>query len=192
MSEGMLSEIRSTNPGRLVITCDESWVYFDNPPSSQWIEPGGSPQKKAKIVSHNQKLIITVFFSRVGIEHIDVLPEGKTMDAEYFCAHCLKSLKEKICSRRKRGGVSNIVLHFDNAWPHTACHTKEFLEREGFSVLGHPPYSPDLSPCDFFLFGYLKGALEGTYAQSREELMGKIENILFRHSRKLWWTGRHG
>lgn len=27
--------------------------------------------------------------------------------------------------------------------------------------LEHPPYSPDLSPCDFYLFGPLKEALRG-------------------------------
>ena len=27
-----------------------------------------------------------------------------------------------------------------------------FLASEKVKVLNHPPYSPDLSPCDFFLF----------------------------------------
>ena len=29
---------------------------------------------------------------------------------------------------------------------------KSFLASEKMQVLNHPPYSPDLSPCDFFLF----------------------------------------
>jgi hypothetical protein len=28
-------------------------------------------------------------------------------------------------------------------------------------VLEHPPYSPDLAPCDFFLFPKIKSALKG-------------------------------
>ena len=32
------------------------------------------------------------------------------------------------------------------------------LESLGESVIELPPYSPDLSPCDFFLFGRLKGS----------------------------------
>jgi hypothetical protein len=28
-------------------------------------------------------------------------------------------------------------------------------------VLQHPPYSPDLSPCDFDIFGDLKGDIRG-------------------------------
>ena len=28
-------------------------------------------------------------------------------------------------------------------------------------MLDHPPYSPDLAPCDFFLFSKLKEAIKG-------------------------------
>ena len=52
------------------------------------------------------------------------------------------------------------------------------METEGFVVVPHPPYSPDISPCDFFLFGYLKGKLQGTYAHDRTEIMRKSEKIL--------------
>ncbi|CAF1418374.1 unnamed protein product [Adineta ricciae] len=32
-------------------------------------------------------------------------------------------------------------------------------------IMVHPPYSPDLAPCDFWLFGYLKRNLD-TYPDS--------------------------
>jgi hypothetical protein len=35
------------------------------------------------------------------------------------------------------------------------------MEEDGFIRVPQPPYSPDLAPCDFFLFGYLKFQLEG-------------------------------
>ena len=33
---------------------------------------------------------------------------------------------------------------------------KSLLASEKVKVLNHPPYSPDLSPCDFFLFPGLR------------------------------------
>ena len=36
-----------------------------------------------------------------------------------------------------------------------------FLASEKVKVLNHPPYSPDLSPCDLFLFPRLKKMLSG-------------------------------
>jgi histone-lysine N-methyltransferase SETMAR len=42
----------------------------------------------------------------------------------------------------------------------------------------HPPYSPDLTPCDFFLFGYVKHVLEGSEFPSEETLLAAIQRIL--------------
>ena len=38
---------------------------------------------------------------------------------------------------------------------------KKRLASEKVKVLNHPPYSPDLSPCDFFLFPRFKKMLSG-------------------------------
>jgi hypothetical protein len=40
---------------------------------------------------------------------------------------------------------------------------KEFLAKQGISVVLQPPYSPDLSSCDFFLFTKLKFHLKGRH-----------------------------
>jgi len=45
--------------------------------------------------------------------------------------------------------------------PHTAALIMSKLEEMHWTLLEHPPYSPDLSPCDFHLFGPLKEALGG-------------------------------
>ena len=38
--------------------------------------------------------------------------------------------------------------------------TNNFLEREGVRIIRHPPYSPDLAPCDFWLFDEIKRHLD--------------------------------
>ncbi len=53
-----------------------------------------------------------------------------------------------------------ILLH-DNARPHSAGVTIGLLKTLKWEVLPHPMYSPDLSPCDFKIFGRLKKDLEG-------------------------------
>ena len=45
-------------------------------------------------------------------------------------------------------------------------------------VLDHPPYSPDLSPCDFFLFPRLKKMLSGNKYTSRSSLGSAIYQCL--------------
>ena len=63
--------------------------------------------------------------------------------------------------KRPTTGVKDVLLHHDNASPHKAKIVKDYLEEQELQVLPHPPYSPDLAPCDFWLFPTLKECLAG-------------------------------
>ena len=59
------------------------------------------------------------------------------------------------------------ILHWDIAPVHTAHIVTNFLaSKEGVEVLRHPPYSPDLAPCNFFLFPKMKNKLAGELMSS--------------------------
>jgi hypothetical protein len=45
-----------------------------------------------------------------------------------------------------------------------------------FEVLQHPPYSPDLAPCDFHFFPDLKRDLKGTHFTSDEEVKEAVKS----------------
>ena len=66
--------------------------------------------------------------------------------------------------------ADNWMLHPDNAPTHTAISVIEFLAKKGIPVVPQPPYSPDLSPCVFFLFPKLNFHLKGRH-------FGTVENI---------------
>jgi hypothetical protein len=68
----------------------------------------------------------------------------------------LKQLRTHIRTKRP-----DIVLHHDNARPHTARMVTEYLEKNNISGLPQPPYSPDMAPCDFTLFPEFKKILCG-------------------------------
>jgi hypothetical protein len=42
----------------------------------------------------------------------------------------------------------------------------------------HPPYSPDLAPSDFFLFGYVNGKMMGYRAEIPSEFLVGVRVIL--------------
>ena len=54
-------------------------------------------------------------------------------------------------------------LQHDNARPHASLDTTECVTKFGWTMLPHPPYSPDLAPLDFHLFGPLKEGLRGQH-----------------------------
>jgi hypothetical protein len=44
---------------------------------------------------------------------------------------------------------------------HDVLRVCEFLAKKSITKLDHQPYSPDLAPCNFWLFPKLKDALKG-------------------------------
>jgi len=62
------------------------------------------------------------------------------------------------------------LLHHDNASSHTIKFNKQFLEDNKVKIIGHPPYSPDLTMSDFWLFPGLKRHLRGQYIRLEEAL----------------------
>jgi len=85
------------------------------------------------------------------------------------------------------------MLHHYNAPCHTAISVNEFLDKKGISVVPQPPYSPDLSSCDFFLFPKLKFHLKdrhfGTVDNIQKVVTDQLRAILhedFQHCYREW------
>jgi histone-lysine N-methyltransferase SETMAR len=62
------------------------------------------------------------------------------------------------------------VLYHSNAPAHTALSIREFLVKKNIPMLPHHPYSPELAPCDFYIFPTLK-------SKSKSHHFGMMENI---------------
>ena len=80
--------------------------------------------------------------------------------------------------RKKRPDRQQIVLHMDNAPSHTAESSKEVLRKYNVTVLQHPPYSPDLAPCEFALFPRIKKQLRGRRFEDLSDLKRALQNVL--------------
>ena len=59
--------------------------------------------------------------------------------------------------------VNAWMLHYDNAPAHTALNICQFFEKGNIATLKDPLYSPNLAPCNFFLFPKIKFVLKGTH-----------------------------
>ncbi len=77
-------------------------------------------------------------------------------------------------------------LHMDNAPCHRATMVRESLREWGWPVMPHLPYSPDLSPADFFLFLYLKRRLRGNNFGTMDNLEAAVERELLLITAQQW------
>jgi hypothetical protein len=53
----------------------------------------------------------------------------------------------------------------------------EKIEELGFILVAQPLYSPDLAPCDFFLFGCLKQYLEGKHFAREDQVITAVMEV---------------
>jgi hypothetical protein len=61
---------------------------------------------------------------------------------------------------------------------HKALSVKQFLTQNSMIQLLHPSYSPDITPCNFFLFPRMEKVLKGKRFADVEEVKKKITEAL--------------
>ncbi|CAH1972730.1 unnamed protein product [Acanthoscelides obtectus] len=138
---------------------------------SRWIPHLLTEEQKAARVNWYQKRLtsavwvfqgeekptkmVATFVSKAG--HIATIPlnEQRSVTADWYTTICLPKV---ITELRKINPERRIILHQDNVSSHASQKTRQYLAEEYVELLDHPPFSPDLSPNDFFTFPKIKTA----------------------------------
>ena len=68
-------------------------------------------------------------------------------------------------------------FHEDNAPVHNSILVTDYLTKMGIKIIPHPPYSPDLAPCDFWLFPKLRGCRYETTEEMKEAVSKVIDTL---------------
>ena len=95
-----------------------------------------------------------------------MLGPNQKFNKQFFIHNVVGDLKKKYKTRGKIMDNARLNL-VDNE-----------LAQIGIGKLEHPPYSLDLAPSDYFLFGYLSFMLEGYFFKTANELFEKVTTIL--------------
>ena len=81
--------------------------------------------------------------------------EKSTITGAYY-ANSLDQMRTAIREKRRGKLSKGILLQQDSARVHTCKIATDAVERNGYELIPHPAYSPDLAPNDYFLFPNLK------------------------------------
>ena len=124
------------------------------------------------------KVMLLTFFDSEGTVHHEYAPDGHTINKEFYL-EVLRRLYESVCRKRQeKWQDGNWILHHDNAPAHTSCLMRQFLAKHSTAQLQQPPYSPDLTLCDFFLFARLKKVLKGHRYEAKEDSKRNLTKTL--------------
>ena len=102
------------------------------------------------------------------------MEKGKTATGLYY-AELLGRFDAELQKKRPHLAKKKMLFHHDNAPTHASAVATAKLIELGYELLPHPPYSPDLAPCDLFLFPNSKKSLAGPKFESNEEIIAATE-----------------
>ena len=114
-----------------IITGDETWLHHCTPETKRdsmtWKHPSSPVAKKFKVMPSAKKIMATIFWDSRGVLLFETLEPGQTINAARYCK-TLDKLRDAI--RRKRPGQlrNGFILQHDNATPHTAKATQNWIE----------------------------------------------------------------
>ena len=174
-------ELINSDPAVLdaLVTCNESWIYCYDPvtnrQSSLW-KHAGSPRPR-RLDRTNPPTMIP-FFDSTGIIYMHWVPNRQTVNKEYY-VEVLREFRKRFCWKRPALFKSG-QWHFyqNNAPVHKSILVTDYLTKMGINTVPQPPYSPDLAPCDFWLFPKLKEKLIGCHYETIEEMEEAVMKVI--------------
>jgi histone-lysine N-methyltransferase SETMAR len=112
-----------------------------------------------------------------GFHLIKVLEKGRKLNTGCYIVEISEPLSQWR-SIEAAGNERKLLVHADNACPHTAMLSTQHFNENRMKPAPHPPYSPDLAPSDFYLFGYVKRCLAGLSSEDANQLLAAVEGVL--------------
>jgi transposase len=105
---------------------------------------------------------------------LNFFPKGTKFNQDYFINMVLPNLYSEKRRIARRKGLPSFSVHMNNSMCYNGAKITEKLEKRHIARAPHPPYSPDLSPCDFWLFGILKQKMKERVFQSEEQNLAAV------------------
>ena len=164
-------------------TGDESWCFLYDlqlkRQSNSWKLPLLPRWKKLQQDRSKDRVMLELFFDSLEIVHMEFIPDRITVNKTHY-KEILCHLCDWICRKHPElWHRKNWLLLKDSAPAHYSVLVQEELAREQVTVLPHLPYSPDLAPCNFFLFPHLKAKLWGHRFHSAAKVIRDLPANIF-------------
>ena len=161
-----------------IFTGDESMFILHYSTKGAWVEWDEKPPESEQTKIQTLKIMITVIWGVSGICVLDMLPHDTTFNSEYFINNIVNEFVSCKAVQRVRTSHRKVWLHLDNCRVHNSKESNECFKANNIHRAPHPPYSPDIAPSDFFLFGYTKDKLKGRRFKSPDDIFEEIHSII--------------
>ncbi|VDP15968.1 unnamed protein product [Heligmosomoides polygyrus] len=170
-----------------IVTQDEKYVFYLNPAKQRvWVRPGNLLPTFVRRDVHGEKHLQSFWVYTHGLVYWKLFNESTTMDSKAMVNEIeeVDLRLELIRSQRFKK-----VLLFDNAAPRREQLTTGKLAQLGNVHTPHPPYSPDISPCDYHYSLSLQDFLVRRDTKTLAVLENHIEQLINTRPKQFWKDG---
>jgi histone-lysine N-methyltransferase SETMAR len=129
-----------------------------------------------------------VFWNSQGVLLAHFQKRGENVNSKSYCEVLLK-LWHAIHRKYPCQLVRGILLHHNNARPHTGQAIQENIQELQWELPKHQPYSPDLDPSDFHLFELPENHRGDKRFADDEEVETELRKWLRQQSRDFYAAG---
>ncbi|KAG5329657.1 SETMR methyltransferase, partial [Acromyrmex heyeri] len=141
-----------------------TWIHYFTSETKEYSEEGEDREVGQKDDGHS-------FLGCMRYNSYHYFPSKQTISGDYYAAlldHIFNNILEK---KHPYLAKKKVLFHQDNAWVHTCPAPMVKFNEFRYKLLPYPAYSPDLAPCDYFLFPNLKKWFGGKRVTTREHLI---------------------
>lgn len=166
-----------------VVTLDEAWMYLSDCKKKRGIyyQERGIKRQENWVLDNKEKFpkgfMVVGAISGRGTLPLFRVPGKTKINARFYIDFVLKPLIKAELPKLYPSEMDKVFLHHDKATSHTARETQDYMERVtsaiGMKFIDNqdiPVCGPDISPMDFFGFGFLKQKLQKRRATTLDGL----------------------
>lgn len=172
-SRDMIDAFQSRIAKANLVTLDEKWFYcrkmLPRHVVGSWMVPDDNRRQTAVRSTMERKFLVIVAVSTRGTHFFQVLNRGETVDSVFYI-NFLQRMRTFYATLNPPLLMENIRLIHDNARPHVARATQDYLNGTAVRVLKQPPYSPDCNLCDRYIFPRIEAIRGRNNFANKEEL----------------------
>jgi histone-lysine N-methyltransferase SETMAR len=160
-----------------IATGDESWFQYSSYSDLMFAGSRESvvPRIRAKISGHKTRLTIFLISRRLPV--LEARPKGTKFNQDYF----IDGIFPRLCHEKRRisrkEGFPAFPVHMDNSMCHNGHKVSAVFAKRSIERAPHPPYSSDINPCDFWLFGMLKHKMKDPEFQSQQAILSVVAKM---------------
>jgi hypothetical protein len=108
---------------------------------------------------------------------LDYLPRGQKFNKLYFKEVILYQIDRGFNRGKGQSRTKLMKIYMNNVRVHAAADWIAEIQRLKMARLPQPAYRPDLSPCDFWFFGFAKQAIQDHGFDNADQPMQRLHSI---------------